>query len=273
MVEGPDVRVGRELLGSSPRVLPSPRRAPLASSARRTSAYVCVSSTPGAKRVAPLVKSGSFRSAARSRTMATGGLERAPALLGLAERLDAPEWVPDLPDRREVGESSRELPPPKMRSRARSYAASRTSSFLSRLAFPLAALSPSRRRPSRARDPLAPASTPRGFPPAGSSLRRTTTRGAGPWPPIARESLSRRARARRSRRARFVAERAGRSRNFLRAPSEKRSNHSRAKGAGHPHLAPVDFSASAVSDGHFQIRFLTETLCAVDAVWQKFPNR
>ena len=45
------------------------------------------------------------------------------------------------------------------------------------------------------------------------------------------------------------------------------------KGAGHPHLAPVDFSASAVSDGHFQIRFLTETLCAVDAVWQKFPNR
>jgi hypothetical protein len=34
----------------------------------------------------------------------------------------------------------------------------------------------------------------------------------------------------------------------------------------------VDFSASAVSDGHFQIRFLTETLCAVDAVWQKISK-
>ena len=117
-VEQPDRRAARERLGSSPRVVPSPRRALRAPSVRRTSAYVCVSSTPGAKRVAPLVKSGSFRSAARSRTMATGGLERAPAPLGLAERLDAPEWLPDLPDQREVGESSRELPPPKMRSRA-----------------------------------------------------------------------------------------------------------------------------------------------------------
>jgi hypothetical protein len=127
--------------------------------------------------------------------MATGGLERPPAPLGLAERLDAPEWLADLPDRSELGESSRELAPPKMRSRARSYAASRTSSFLSRLALSLASLSPPRRRPPRSarggRDPLAPASTPRGSPPAGSSLRKTTTRGAGPSPAIARQSLSR----------------------------------------------------------------------------------
>jgi hypothetical protein len=127
--------------------------------------------------------------------MATGGLERPVVSLGLAERLDAPEWLADLPDRNELGESSRELAPPKMRSRARSYAASRTSSFLSRLALSLASLSPPRRRPPRSarggRDPLAPASTPRGSPPAGSSLRKTTTRGAGPSPAIARESLSR----------------------------------------------------------------------------------
>ena len=130
----------------------------------------------------------------------TGGLEPALAPLGLAERLDAPDWLPDLPDRCELAESSRELTPPKMRSRARSYAASRTLSFLSRHAFPLAGervdLSVGRRRPPRSargsREPLALASTPRGSPLSASSLRKTTTWGAGPSPAIARESLVRR---------------------------------------------------------------------------------
>ena len=199
--------------------------------------------------------------------MATGGLERAPAPLGLAERLDAPEWLPDLPDRREVGESSRELPPPKMRSRARSYAASRTSSFLSRLAFPLAALSPSRRRPSRARDPLAPASTPRGFPPAGSSLRRTTTRGAGPSPPIARDSLSRRVRARRSRRARFARACRSVAQFFSRAEPKSDRTTAAQKMQGTLWIFPLPQFGR-----RFQIRFLTETLCAVAAVLAKISK-
>jgi hypothetical protein len=178
--------------------------------------------------------------------MATGGLERPPAPLGLAERLDAPEWLADLPDRNELGESSRELAPPKMRSRARSYAASRTSSFLSRLALSLASLSPPRRRPPRSarggRDPLAPASTPRGSPPAGSSLRKTTTRGAGPSPAIARQSLSRTSQLLVSRasleRTVVPVGRAAHSKN-----EEKRTAQPRKARVGHP---PPELSSNMI---------------------------
>ena len=193
-------------LGPAPSApLLRPRRPPRAG--RVGSTYTSLSSTPGANRVAPRVKSGSRKSAARLRTMATfgfcglccrgrgvGASRVSGSRTGDVDReLEHREPCSDTPDVRELGESSR--PPPvspeeKIRLLARSYARS----FNKDGVFSLPVLLPRLRPPSPAlggRTETSGTAPVDATPSPPSSLRNTTRAGgAALAPPMRGEFLA-----------------------------------------------------------------------------------
>ena len=193
-------------LGPAPSApLLRPRRPPRAG--RAGSTYTSLSSTPGANRVAPRVKSGSRKSAARLRTMATfgfcglccrgrgvGASRVSGSRTGDVDReLEHREPCSDTPDVRELGESSR--PPPvspeeKIRLLARSYARS----FNKDGVFSLPVLLPRLRPPSPAlggRTETSGTAPVDATPSPPSSLRNTTRAGgAALAPPMRGEFLA-----------------------------------------------------------------------------------